>query len=224
MIVPVDSFVPPALQGIQSAGFADKVKVVLRRARTSPACSAVKDGQQAGDLGTPVIYEGWKFANALVQLLAGDAGQQGRRTSSPATSPPPTSASSPSTPRSYLTADWFGDDALQADVPHRLGRQVAMTDRPMQAGGPQRLQDVRLDHGARDADLAVAAGRDPRPRRPERLRASRRSSRSSRATTRRTPVRRSRWTGRSSSCPSSGARPRPPGSRSSTRTSACSTS
>ena len=37
----------------------------------------VNDGQQASDLGTPVLFEGWKFANAMVQLLAGQEVEKG---------------------------------------------------------------------------------------------------------------------------------------------------
>ena len=93
MIVPVDSFVPPALQGVQSAEFGDKVKVVSSSSDLA-GLQRIKDGQQVSDLGTPVIYEGWKYANALMQLLAGDEVEAGEpRTWSRATSPPTTSVS-----------------------------------------------------------------------------------------------------------------------------------
>lgn len=71
LVVPVDSFVPPALQGVQSAGKAGKIKVISSSSDLA-GMQRVKDGQQVSDLGTPVIYEGWKFANGLMQLLAGD--------------------------------------------------------------------------------------------------------------------------------------------------------
>lgn len=71
MIVPVDSFVAPALQGVQSAGFGDKVKVISSSSDLA-GLQRIKDGQQISDLGTPVIYEGWKYANGLMQLMAGD--------------------------------------------------------------------------------------------------------------------------------------------------------
>ena len=71
LIVPVDSFVPPALQGVQSAGFGDKVKVISSSSDLA-GLQRIKDGQQVSDLGTPVIYEGWKYANGLMQLMAGD--------------------------------------------------------------------------------------------------------------------------------------------------------
>ena len=71
LVVPVDSFVPPALQGVQSAGKAGKIKLISSSSDLA-GLQRIKDGQQVSDLGTPVIYEGWKFANGLMQLMAGD--------------------------------------------------------------------------------------------------------------------------------------------------------
>jgi ribose transport system substrate-binding protein len=113
MIVPVDSFVGPALQGLQSAGLAGKVKIVSSSSDVA-GLQRVKDGQQVADLGTPVIFEGWKVANALMQLLAGDKVQ-------------PTDvlvtrnfdASNVGdlqlTDAAYFTPDWFGDDSFKAN-------------------------------------------------------------------------------------------------------------
>lgn len=113
MIVPVDSFVGPALQGLQSAGLADKVKVVSSSSDLA-GLQRVKDGQQVADLGTPVIFEGWKVANGLMQLLAGDKVQ-------------PTDVlvtrnfnadnvgSLQLTDAAYFTPDWFGDDSFKAN-------------------------------------------------------------------------------------------------------------
>jgi ribose transport system substrate-binding protein len=113
LIVPVDSFVPPALQGVQSAGFGDRVKVISSSSDLA-GLQRIKDGQQVSDLGTPVIYEGWKYANGLMQLMAGDevapvepadmvtrdfnAGNVGELDLSP---------------DAYFTPDWFGDDAFK---------------------------------------------------------------------------------------------------------------
>jgi ribose transport system substrate-binding protein len=113
LIVPVDSFVPPALQGVQSAGFGDKVKVISSSSDLA-GLQRIKDGQQVSDLGTPVIYEGWKYANGLMQLMAGDE----------------VAAVEPEdmvtrdfnadnigeldlTTEAYFTPDWFGDDAFK---------------------------------------------------------------------------------------------------------------
>jgi ribose transport system substrate-binding protein len=75
LVVPVDSFVPPALQGVQAAGKAGKIKVISSSSDLA-GLQRIKDGQQVSDLGTPVIYEGWKFANGLMQLLAGEPVQK----------------------------------------------------------------------------------------------------------------------------------------------------
>lgn len=76
VVVPVDTMVPSALQGIQSAGKAGKVKVFSSSSDLA-GLQRVEAGQQASDLGTPVLYEGWRFANAMMQLLAGETVTQG---------------------------------------------------------------------------------------------------------------------------------------------------
>ena len=52
LVVPVDSFVPPALQGVQSAGKAGKIKVISSSSDLA-GLQRIKDGQQVSDLGTP---------------------------------------------------------------------------------------------------------------------------------------------------------------------------
>ena len=106
VIVPVDSYVPPVLQGIQSAGYAGKVKVYSSSSDLA-GLQRVKAGQQASDLGTPVLYEGWRFAHAMMQLLAGDPVTKGTdfvtRDFTTANV-----GSLPLTAQSYLSDDWFG--------------------------------------------------------------------------------------------------------------------
>lgn len=113
VVVPVDSFVPPALQGVQSAGFTDKVTVVSSSSDLA-GLQRVKDGQQVSDLGTPVIYEGWKYANALMQLMAGDEVR--------AVAPedmvtrdfnPDNIDELELSTKAYFTPDWFGDDSFK---------------------------------------------------------------------------------------------------------------
>lgn len=106
VVVPVDTMVPSALQGIQSAGKAGKVKVFSSSSDLA-GLQRVESGQQASDLGTPVLYEGWRFANAMMQLLAGDTVTQGTElvtrdfTAGNVSSLSLTSAK-------YLSDDWFG--------------------------------------------------------------------------------------------------------------------
>ncbi|MCD9199810.1 sugar ABC transporter substrate-binding protein [Aeromicrobium wangtongii] len=106
MIVPVDSFVPPAMQGLQAAGLADKVKVVSSSSDLA-GLQRVRDGQQISDLGTPVIYEGWKYANALMQLLAGDEVQKADAMVTRDFNPD-NIGELELTDKAYFTPDWFG--------------------------------------------------------------------------------------------------------------------
>ena len=111
IMVPVDSFVPPVTQALKTAGKAD-VKVVSTGGDL-PNMQNVKAGTQAGDLGTPVIYTGWQYANALFQLLVGDqvvadANLTNRFFDSSNIS------GLTLTPEAYLSNQWYGDDSYQA--------------------------------------------------------------------------------------------------------------
>lgn len=114
LIVPVDSFVPPALQGVQAAGKAGKVKLISSSSDLA-GLQRIKDGQQISDLGTPVIYEGWKFANGLMQLLAGETVQKAdelvtRDFNEKNVGDLDLSDSA------YFTMKWFGDDSFKAQM------------------------------------------------------------------------------------------------------------
>jgi ribose transport system substrate-binding protein len=111
IIVPVDSYVPPVLQGIQSAKFAGKVKVHSSSSDLA-GLQRVKDGQQASDLGTPVLFEGWKFANAMVQLMAGQEVEKGDDFVTRAFTKANVGELTLDE-KSYLTADWFGGDEYE---------------------------------------------------------------------------------------------------------------
>lgn len=111
VIVPVDSFVPPVLQGIQAAKFAGKVKVHSSSSDLA-GLQRIKDGQQASDLGTPVLFEGWKFANAMVQLLAGQDVEPGDEFVTRAFTKANVGELTLDD-KSYLTDDWFGGGAYK---------------------------------------------------------------------------------------------------------------
>lgn len=111
IIVPVDSFVPPAIQGVQSAGMADKVKVVSSSSDLA-GLQRVKAGDQVVDLGTSVIYEGWKLVNALGQLLSGDEVRQGDTMVTRAFTPDNV-GDLPLDEASYFTMKWFGDESFK---------------------------------------------------------------------------------------------------------------
>lgn len=111
IIVPVDSFVPPAMQGIQSSGKTGKIKVHSSSSDLA-GLQRVKDGQQASDLGTPVLFEGWKFANAFMQLASGEEVSKGtefmtRNFTKANVGDLKLDAAS------YLTDDWFGGGAYK---------------------------------------------------------------------------------------------------------------
>lgn len=111
VVMPDDGFVPPAMQGIQSAGFADKVQIVSYGA--DPAgLERVKAGQQATSIGYPVEYEGWRLAHGLMQLLSGQE-------VTPVTELV-TRAFTPNNigeidikPENYFTSAWYGDDSFK---------------------------------------------------------------------------------------------------------------
>lgn len=111
VIVPVDSFVPPVLQGIQASNFADKVQVVSSSSDLA-GLQRVKDGQQASDLGTPVLFEGWRTAHAFVQLLAGEdvAANEDFVTRNFTAN---NVGDLPLTPEAYLSDEWWGGDGYK---------------------------------------------------------------------------------------------------------------
>lgn len=111
VIVPVDSFVPPVLQGIQSAKFGGKVKVHSSSSDLA-GLQRITDGQQASDLGTPVLFEGWKFANAMVQLLAGQEVEKGDEFVTRAFTKGNVGELKLDD-KTYLTDDWFGGGAYK---------------------------------------------------------------------------------------------------------------
>ncbi|MCA0329001.1 MAG: substrate-binding domain-containing protein [Actinobacteria bacterium] len=111
IMVPVDSFVPPVTQALKTAGKND-VKIVSTGGDL-PNLQNVKAGTQAGDLGTPVIFTGWQYANGLFQLLVGDEvvpdkGLTNRFFDSS------NIGELTLTPEAYLSNQWYGDDSYQA--------------------------------------------------------------------------------------------------------------
>ena len=112
LVVPVDSFVPPALQGVQAAGKAGKIKLISSSSDLA-GLQRVKEGQQVSDLGTPVIYEGWKFANGLMQLLAGEPVQKADELVTRDFNAQNVGSLDLSD-SAYFTMGWFGADSFKA--------------------------------------------------------------------------------------------------------------
>ena len=111
LFVPVDAFVPPAVQGAKTAGKSDLV--VVSASGDLANLQAVKAGGQAGDFGNPVIYTGWAYANALGQLLAGDTVTPDDKAVGRYVDSSNVGALT-LTPDEYLTSHWYGDEAFKA--------------------------------------------------------------------------------------------------------------
>lgn len=113
VIVPVDSFVPAAQQGIQSAGFANKVKVISSSGSLD-GLQRVKDGTLAHDLGISTVYTAYTDANGLIQLLSGDpvtaASQAASRDFNKTTV-----AGLALTPAAANTPQWYGNDSFEQE-------------------------------------------------------------------------------------------------------------
>ncbi|GGJ42834.1 sugar ABC transporter substrate-binding protein [Streptomyces brasiliensis] len=70
VIVPVDAFVTQAQQGIQGAGGSSKPDIVSMSGSLA-GLQLVKSGVLKADVGYPLIYEGWVYGNALLELMSG---------------------------------------------------------------------------------------------------------------------------------------------------------
>lgn len=116
IVVPVDTFVPPAIQGAKSANKIDQVKIYSSSSDLA-GLQRVKDGSQASDLGTPVIFEGWKHVNALVQMASGETVEPADVLVTRAFTPENVKELKLDS-KTYLTDDWFGtgyqDELLEA--------------------------------------------------------------------------------------------------------------
>lgn len=112
VIVPNDSYVPLAEQGIASAGFADKVEVISN-AGEAAGLQRVADGKQANDFGGPVVYDSYSIVHALVQLSSDEEITNllpvTRNFTADVVEGMDLNADS------YFTSEWYGNDAFKAD-------------------------------------------------------------------------------------------------------------
>ncbi len=107
----VDASAAPALNGIQTAGFTNKVKLASTNGSLD-SLQRIKAGQtQFVDVGLSPIYLGWQFADSLVRMMTGSV-------------PAPALAvirvfnkdnvgSLTLTPEAYATHAWYGSDDFQ---------------------------------------------------------------------------------------------------------------
>ncbi|GGM69702.1 hypothetical protein GCM10010106_14850 [Thermopolyspora flexuosa] len=110
VFVPVANFVQPVLQGIKTAGKTG-IKVVSANGDLQNL-QAIAGGEQTGDLSTPVIFNGWQYVHALLQLLAGEQVEPVSDLTNryfDATNIKDLTL----TPEKYLTTEWFGDESFK---------------------------------------------------------------------------------------------------------------
>lgn len=113
VIVPVDSFVAAAQQGIQSAGFTNKVKVISSSGSLD-GLQRVKAGTLTHDLGISTVYTAYTDANALVQLLSGEKVTPGTEAVSRDFNKT-TVADLSLTTAAANTPAWYGNDAFEQE-------------------------------------------------------------------------------------------------------------
>ena len=113
VIVPVDSFAPAAIQGIQSAGYSTKVKVISESGSLD-GLQRVQAGTLTHDLGISAAYEGFANANALIEMLSG-AEVKPDTTIVTRDFNKTTVAGLSLTTAAYPTGEWYGDNSYQAE-------------------------------------------------------------------------------------------------------------
>lgn len=111
LVPPVDAYDSQAMAGIRSAGFAGKVKIVTLGAALS-GLQEVSAGTALADISNSVVFQGWAFANALLQMLSGQVpAPMGDATMRIFTRANATGLKL--TPTEYGTNDWFGNGSLE---------------------------------------------------------------------------------------------------------------
>ncbi|PRZ44000.1 monosaccharide ABC transporter substrate-binding protein (CUT2 family) [Antricoccus suffuscus] len=114
VVVEVDSGEPAVIQGIQSAGFANKVKLTAISG-TLPTLQKIASGQppvQLSDVGSSPVYTGWQWVDAVIRMMKGQT---------PDFTPPVTRlftkdnvAGLTLTPDAYASNAWYGPDTFQS--------------------------------------------------------------------------------------------------------------
>jgi ribose transport system substrate-binding protein len=120
IVLSVDSVAAQVLQGVQSAGFSGKVKLIGNGSDLA-GLQRIVAGQQSDDFGASASYDGFALANALEQELAGD-------TITPAVSVTRDFTKNnvgdlKITPAEYDTPDWFGNDSFKKEYYQAWGGQ-----------------------------------------------------------------------------------------------------
>jgi hypothetical protein len=107
----LDAAAQYSVQGIQSAGYANKVKLAATNGALD-SVQRIKSGTlQFVDIGTSPIYEGWQFAGGILAMMQGQT---------PTFTPgvvrvfnTDTVKGLTLTPAAYTTNAWYGSDAYE---------------------------------------------------------------------------------------------------------------
>lgn len=109
-----DSFLSAAKPGIQSSGYANKVKLIPMGGDMA-ALQQVKSGQLFADVGQNPSYGGWALANALVRQLAGEQVTPGKDAGIRVFTHDNV-ADLDLNDSGYVTTSWYGGDQWQKDM------------------------------------------------------------------------------------------------------------
>jgi ribose transport system substrate-binding protein len=111
VVVQVDSGEPSTIQGIQSAGFANKVKLVAISGTLQPLQDIKSGGAQLADVGISPVYTGWQWTDALIRMMLG---QEPDFTPSVIRLFTKANVSDLTlTPAAFQTNDWYGPDTYE---------------------------------------------------------------------------------------------------------------
>lgn len=112
VVAELDAAAAGAVQGIKTAGSANKVKLASANGALD-SLQRVKAGDvQFVDVGSSAIYAGWQFADGLVRMMTGQIPHESG--TAPTRIFDSSSVSSLTlTPNAYATNDWYGDDSFE---------------------------------------------------------------------------------------------------------------
>lgn len=112
IVLSVDSIAPQVMQGVQSASFTGKVKLIGNGSDLD-GLQRVKSGQETDDFGASALYDGYALAGGLIQELSGDPVTPAVNATRDLTSDNVGTLNLSAD--QYNTANWFGNDSFVND-------------------------------------------------------------------------------------------------------------
>jgi ABC-type sugar transport system substrate-binding protein len=106
-----DAAAEPSIAGIQSAGFADKVKLAATNGDLGGLQRIQSGNLQFVDVGSSPIYAGWGFADGILRMLTGETPEVHSGVHRVFTED--NVGDLALTPEAYPTIDWYGDSSYQ---------------------------------------------------------------------------------------------------------------